>query len=380
MFQAVREHSIMGEQVLYMAMELSKNTWRLAFSVGAERRIRQVTVPARDLSKAAEAIKKAKQKYKLSGGTAVRSCYEAGLDGFWIHRWLESLVVSNLVVDPASIQVSRQKRRAKTDRLDAQALVRQLVRYHQGEREVWSVVRVPAIESEDQRCPHRDLSRLKRERSRVSNRIWSALMGQGVCDFGIGRDFIVRLDSVELWNGAPLPVELKKQLLRHYAQYQLLESQIAEIIAERQASLAEPQTATAEIASRLLMLRAIGPNSAWVFSSEFFSWRNFRNGKEVGRLSGLTGTPYASGDSQREQGISKAGNWRVRTMAVEVAWCWLRWQPQSKLSQWFKERFGSGGKRMRRIGIVALARKLLVALWRFVEFGEVPEGAVLTST
>lgn len=204
-------------------------------------------------------------------------------------------------------------------------------------------------------------------------------MGQGICDFGYGNNFEKRLKELVLWNGQGLPRHLRAELARLHEEYQLLQKQIQEIRDSRKSELKDGRTKTACVAEQLMCLRAIGENGAWLLSAEFFAWRKFNNRKEIGSLAGLTGTPYDSGGSQREQGISKAGNWRVRTMAVELAWCWLRWQPGSKMSKWFRERFGTGSKRMRRVGIVALARKLLVALWKYVSLGEIPEGALLTA-
>jgi transposase len=207
--------------------------------------------------------------------------------------------------------------------------------------------------------------------------MWGLLMSQGLCDVKFGRAFEESLSKLELWDGGPLPVHLEREILRIRERIELVERQISEIRKARARWLEQPSTEADLCAEKLYRIKAVGENSAWLFSTEFFAWREFKNGKQVGALGGLTGTPHASGNMSRERGISKAGNARVRRMAVELAWSWQRWQPQSALTKWFKERFGSGGSRMRRIGIVALARKILVALWRYLEFGEVPEGAVL---
>jgi transposase len=375
MSQAVRRNDSPDSGVLYMAMELSKRKWKLAFSDGHT--VRQVHVDARDLDGLVVAMDKARKRFGMQSDVVVRSCYEAGLDGFWIHRWLESLEVESIVVDPASVEVSRRARKRKTDRLDAEKLVRGLIRHYSGESRVWSVINVPSEEHEDQRRPHRELKLLKNEKYRLANRIWGTLMAVGICDFSLGRRFEERLDEVRQWNGEPLPAELRSYVLRTYSRLKFIEGQMDEIDKERKRCLEEKQTRASKIAAQLLLLKAIGENGAWTLATEFFSWREFKNGKEVGALAGLTGTPHDSGGKEREQGISKAGNKRVRTMAVELAWCWLRWQPQSALSLWYQGKFGPVGKRLRRIGIVALARKLLVALWRFVEFGVVPQGAIL---
>ena len=360
-------------QVLYMALELSNKAWKVVFGDGARRR--HVKVDAGDLWSLREAVAKAKERFRLPEEARVVSCYEAGWDGFWLHRYLRGIGIENEVVDSASIEVSRRNRRAKTDRLDGDKLLTQLMRYHAGEK-CWSVVRVPSVEDEDARRLHRELERLKRERGGHRNRIGSLLVAQGL-RLKVKRDFLTRLEAVKLWDGSPLPAELKAELMREYERLALLEQQIQALEAKQRERLRAPVTESERQVVRLIELGAIGPASGQVFVMEFFGWRGFRNRREVGSLAGLTGTPYNSGDSEHDQGISKAGNRRVRTMAIEIAWQWLRYQPNSRLSLWFKERFAGGGKRMRRIGIVALARKLLVALWRYLEDGVFPEGAVL---
>ncbi len=360
--------------VLYMALELSNTSWRLAFGDGVKRR--QVVVPAADLMKLAEVVAKAKERFKLPGSARVMSCYEAGRDGFWLHRHLVSVGVENQVVDAASIEVSRRLRHVKTDRLDGERLLAKLIRHHTGERGGWSVVRVPSVEEEDARHLHRELERLKRERLAHRLRIQSLLVTQGV-RLTIKSALRLRLGSLALWDGHSLPVELKAELEREAERLALVERQIGALEAKRRERLQSPRTDAERRIVHLMRLGAIGPASAWLLVMEFFAWRAFRNRREVAALAGLVGTPYNSGDSERDQGISKAGNRRVRAMIVEIAWLWLRFQPKSALTQWYQTRFAGAGARMRRIGIVALARRLLIALWRYLEDGVIPEGARL---
>jgi transposase len=284
--------------------------------------------------------------------------------------------VANHVVDSASIEVNRRKRRAKSDRLDVGALLRQLIRYLAGEPKVWSVVRVPTVLEEDQRQLHRELLTAKRDRARVTNRMKGLLANQGVV-VQVGAGFLAELAALELWDGTALPPGLRVRLEREWAKVELFTAQIRQLEGERDEQLRSGTASALELVRQLLRLRGIGVNSAWLYVMEFFGWREFRNRREVGGLAGLAPTPYQSGEMSREQGIAKAGNRYIRAMAIEIAWGWLRFQPDSALSRWYQERFGEGSSRIRRIGIVALARRLLVELWRYLETGVVPEGAVL---
>jgi transposase len=280
------------------------------------------------------------------------------------------------LVDSSSIEVNRRKRRAKSDALDVRKLLSMLIRYEHGERDVWRVVHVPSVEAEDKRQLHRDLETLKQERASTTTRIKGLLSSQGIRLTSLSK-FPEQLDALRLWDGSPLPSGLRRRLLRVYAHHAFLSQQIAELEAERRTQLQSAQDASIEKVRQLMSLRGIGINGAWLLVMEFFSWRDFKNRREVGGLAGLTPTPYQSGASAREQGITKSGNRHIRWMTTELAWSWLRYQPESALSCWFRERFGGGGKRLRRIGIVAVARKLLIALWRFLETGVIPEGAEL---
>ena len=372
---ALRNEDSASVPVLYMALELSNKSWRLALSDGARRR--QVSVPAADLMQLSEAVAKAKERFGMPACARVVSCYEAGRDGFWLHRHLRSVGIENEVIDAASIEVSRRLRHVKTDRLDGDRLLDKLIRHHAGERGGWSVVRVPSVDEEDAKRLHRELERLKRERLAHRVRMQSLLVMQGI---KLKIRGTLRLGGLTLWDGRPLPVELKAELEREQQRLVLVERQIGSLETERRQRLREPKTEAERSIVQLMRLGAIGPTSAWLLVMEFFGWRALRNRREVAALAGLVGTPYNSGDSERDQGISKAGNRRVRAMMVEIAWLWLRFQPKSALSQWYHRRFAGGGLRMRRIGIVALARRLLIALWRYLADGVIPEDARLIAS
>jgi transposase len=361
--------------VLYVAFELSWNEWKLAFGTGPLDNPRLKSVGGRDTQALLREIAKAKKRVGLADDAPVHSCYEAGRDGFWLHRFLESEGINNVVVDSASIEVKRRRRQRKTDRLDAGKLLSMLIRWHQGERNVWSVVQVPSVADEDRRQLHRDLLELKAERTEHTNRIKGLLAGCGLALPNIDAKFAEVLAKLRTWDGQPVPPELQQRLLREHERWQLVDRQIKDLTNERARRIRTSTDKNLDKVRQLLRLRGIGPNSAWLYVMEFFGWRRIRNRKQLAALAGLTPTPHQSGDSDHEQGISKAGNRRLRTMAVEIAWCWLQYQPGSDLSQWYQKRFAKGSSRQRRIGIVALARKLLVAIWRFLETGQVPAGA-----
>jgi transposase len=250
-----------------------------------------------------------------------------------------------------------------------------LGRYERGEQKVWKVVRVPSEADEDQRQLHRDLRQLRSEQTAHSNRIKGLLASQGI-DIAVSAKFAERLATLRTWSGQPLGERLQHRLLLEFARWKLVHEQLLQLERGRIREIATSQAPVMEPVRRLLRLRGVGIRSSWLFVMEFFGWRKIRNRRELASLAGLTPMPYQSGDSDHDQGISKAGNRRVRGTIVEVAWSWLRYQPDSALSKWYWERFGKGSKRQRRIGIVALARKLLVALWRYLEHGELPEGAL----
>jgi transposase len=364
-------------EALYLAFELSRKKWKLGFSDGKTAQIRQVTVNAGDLEASREGIEKAKQRFGLKGSVSVRSCYEAGREGFWLHRALTEIGIENIVVDASSIEINRRQRRAKTDRMDVEKLVRQLMRYWRGEHDVWRIVRVPSAQAEDRRQLHRELETLKEEKKQHRVRIQSLLFTQGI-DMKVGSQFLKRLDGARCWNHEGIPAQMKQRIVGEYHRLQLVEAQIREAKKKQAEQVQGAAKDSALQKVRLLeQLIGIGRGSSWIFVMELFGWRHFQNRREVAGAVGLTPTPYNSGDSVREQGICRAGNRRVRKLLIEIAWCWLRLQPNSRLSRWYRQRFAGGGARMRRIGIVAMARRLAIDLWRYVEFGVVPEGTRL---
>jgi transposase len=364
-------------QVLYMVLELSDRTWKVLFAAPSLRR-RERSVAARDVEELLAEITEAKRKLGLSAIAGVVCCYEAGRDGFWLHRALVANGVENLVVDSSSIEVPQRARRRKTDRIDLSKLMALLLRYVGGERGVWSVVRVPDVEVEDVRQLSRGIDRLKTERGRHIARLKSLLVKEGIKGLRIGgSDWAERVGQVRLWDGSALRRRLMHELILEGERLALVERQLALLKAEREALVASSDSKIAGATRALRELGAIAEESSFVFSTEVLGWRTFANRRQLAGALGVTGTPFNSGSSAREQGISKTGNRRMRTMLIEIAWCWLRYQPKSALSRWFERRFAKGGARMRRIGIVALARKLLVALWRYLEEGLVPEGATL---
>ena len=371
---------------LYMAFELGAKTWKLGFTIGFGQKPRARNIDAGDLASLGEEIRRAQQRFGLPEAARILSCYEAGREGFWLHRYLRSIGIGNLVVDSASIEVKRRKRRVKTDRLDLAKLLTMLMRYDLGEAQVWSVVRVPSVEAEDRRQLHRELATLKAERTRHTNRIKGLLAGHGV-RMQVKRDFLEQLSAVRKWDGSELPAALQARLQREYARIQLVDQQIKALDEQRIAAIRTSSRPEIQQVRHLMRLKGIGPNSAWLYVMEFFSWRAFRNRRELAALAGLTPTPQQSGEMARERGISKAGNRHIRAMAIEIAWGWLHRQPESQLSRWYQKRFGHGSKRVRKacgersrtIGIVALARWLLIELWRYLKTGTIPKGAVLKS-
>lgn len=357
---------------LYMVLELSDKTWKLGFSNTVKMRTK--SIDAGDLQALEIELGKARERLSCSAECVIKCCYEAGRDGFWIHRALLDRKVENIVIDSASIEVNRKNKRAKTDRIDVEALLRLLMRYYSGETSALSVVRVPSIDEEDARRLHRDRERLVKERGGHSARIKSLLVMHG-----IRVEKMSELGEVKKFRspaGYRLGQVITEEIEREYHRYTLATEQIKVIEKQQAEQVNSGQDKASEQLRRLMKLKGVGLQFSSVMVREFFDWRKFKNVKEVGACAGLTPTPYNSGDSQRELGICKAGNKRIRRTMVEAAWMWLRWQPASALSQWYEKRFAHGGKRMRRIGIVALARKLLVSLWKYLEYGELPEGAV----
>ena len=369
---------------LYVALEMGMANWKVCSTIGVAQKPRTKEVAARRMDLVLQEIARAKARFRLPADATVHVCYEAGRDGFWPYRCLTAQGIDTAVVDSSSIEVNRRKKHAKTDRVDGEKLSVMLARYHQGEKRLWSVVRVPSMEEEDARHLHRELKTLRGERTEHINRIKGLLIGMGIDVGKMALRLPEKLGELRLdWEtqtdpqGAPLPAGLQAQLRREYERLALVERQIDQIEGQRAEAIGRGRGAGVEKVRRLMNLHGIGETTAWTLVMEFFGWRTFGNGREVGSLAGLAPVPYSSGASDRSQGISKAGNPRVRALMIELGWGWRRWQKRSALSRWYEERFGGGSKRQRKIGIVALARKLIVALWRYVETGVPPEGAVL---
>ena len=362
--------------VLYMAIELSASKWRLAMSAGGEK-VRDASVQPNDAEGLLAVIAKAKARLGLPESAEVRSCYEAGRDGFWVDRFLTGLGIRNLVLDASSLKVDRRKRRAKSDRLDARSMLRDLVRYWAGDTDVWRVVRVPTAEQEDNRRLHRERERLKKERTQHRARIRSLCATQGVTISRLST-LLEDLEAVTIWDGSPLPPELKAEIGREGERLARVEQQLLELAQLQRERLEQLWSSSDELGKvrALMLLRGLGLDSAWLLVMELF-WRKFQNRRQVAGAVGLGGTPYSSGATEREQGISKAGNPRVRARMIQLAWLWVRYQPNSPLTKWFEARFAGGGSRHRRVGIVAVARRLLIELWHFAEHGVVPRGAVI---
>jgi transposase len=363
---------------LYLAFELGSPNWILGFSVGLAQKPRRRAIPARNLEALQKEIAAAKKRFHLEEGARVLSCYEAGRDGFWLHRHLVSVGVDNIIVDSASIEVNRRRRRAKTDRLDAEKLIRMLIRFHlHGEKKIWSVVRVPSVEEEDRRQLNRERQALKKEKDRTMNRIRGLLATQGIKIKPRTELTPDRLAQIRTHSGFGLPKRIRNRIQREWEHVAFLKNQLAVVEKERRMELRQGAEPDVEKIKALRKFKGIGDVGSWVIVREFFGWRKFRNRKEVGSLAGLTATPFNSGEGKKEQGISKAGSRHVRAIAIELAWTWIQFQPRSALTQWFMKRFAKGGTRYRKVGIVALARRLLITLWKFLETGVIPEGAEL---
>jgi transposase len=372
MIATTRPEMSVSEPTLYVAFELGKKDWKLAMTSGFGVDPWLRTVPSGDLRAVERAVSQGRRRFGLPAAAAVVSCYEAGRDGFWIHRALTTVGVRNRVVDSASIEVNRRARRTKTDRLDALKLVRMLVRVCGGERGVWSEVRVPTAAEEAARQVSRERTALTQEQTRLTNQLrgWLATWGCALPRQRRGEWWI----AVRDWAGAPLPVEVQARLARAEARAAAIKGQIAELNRQQQAAVTAAAPASA--LRQLVQLKGVATTGASVLLDEGLVWRAFRNRRQIGGLLGFAPTPYDSGESVREQGISRAGNKRLQAISIQLAWSWVRWQPHSALTQWYREQFGTG-TRARRIGIVAVARKLVIALWRYVTTGVVPKGATL---
>ena len=369
---------------VFVSLELSRSTWLItSLSPGGGEKMSKHSVPAGDIAMLLARFSELKQKAFARTGKSfpLIVIQEAGLDGFWIHRVLEREGIESYVVDPASIATSRRRRRAKTDRIDGEALVRALLAHKRGEPRVCAIVRAPTPENEDSRRLSRERKTLTVERIQHVNRIKGLLFSQGVSGYEpLRRNRRQRLEELNTGDGRPLPPHLKAQISRELDRLELLIEQVRAVEAERDALLA-PAVTTGQPSVPQAMLRdlkGIGAEFAAVLWSEGL-YRSFANRKQVAAYAGLAPTPWQSGSVAHEQGVSKAGNPRLRTTMIQLAWLWLRHQPQSALALWFKERVGHNGGRLKKTTIVALARKLLVALWKYVTAGVVIEGAVMKS-
>jgi transposase len=365
---------------IFVSLELSRSIWLVtSVSPGGGETMSKHNVPAGAIAALLARFAELKKRALARTGKTfpIIVIQEAGLDGFWIHRVLQGEGIESHVVDPASIATSRRRRRAKTDRIDGEALVRALLAYKRGEPRVCAMVRAPTPEEEDRRRLCRERKVLTNERVLHVNRIKGLLYSQGVSGYEpLRRDRRQRLDELNTGDGRPLPRHLKRQIGRELDRLELLLEQIKTVEGERDELLAAQGVATPAPAAMLLGIKGVGSEFAAVLWSEGL-FRRFDNRRQVASYAGLAPTPWQSGSVDREQGVSKAGNSRLRTTLIQLAWLWLRHQPQSALALWFKERVMRNGGRLKRTTIVALARKLLIALWKYVTFGVVIEGAVM---
>ncbi len=365
---------------IFLAIELSQKTWLVTLHSPDRNRISRHKLEGGDHKGLVELINRVRERAARALGSevAVVSCYEAGYDGFWLHRLLTAAGVTNYVFDPASITVEQRSRRAKTDRIDGEQLLRTLMAYRRGEPRVVRIVQVPHPAQEDARRGTRERDRLIKERTAHTNRIKGVLRLAG---FGVGnprrRDWLRWLEVQRDWQGQPVPPRMMAGLKHEHARLMLVCEQIEEL-SQASAPVEAPARRMAERRDLLIRLKGVGPVFAATLTNEVF-YKDFRNRREVAGYFGLTPSPWRSGSIDREQGISKAGNPRARNKAIELAWLWLRHQPDSALSQWFRQRTLNASKRARCIAIVALARKLAVALWRYLTTGLIPEQAVLSA-
>ena len=370
--------STASANTLHCALELSKKSWLLAIQFPDREQPSLYPIAGGDAEKLMAKLTQARDRWaKTSGALAmITLCYEVGYDAFWLARCRKARGVECLVIDPGSLQVSRRGRRVKTDRVDVKTLLRTLIAWCRGERHVWSLVRIPSIDEEDLRRSHRERSRLVRERTAHINRIKGLLFAQGIRDINVkSRYKTLAVDELVTGDGHRLPPRLAGEIAREIRRLATVQEQIAEIERERDAA---PTTCEATERKRDLLsqLKSIGPAISAFLSREVY-YRQFANQRQVGSFLGLTPSPYDSGDEERCQGISRAGSGHARAVMIETAWLWIKHQPKSALSRWFVERTAGQSKRVRKIMIVAVARKLAIALWRYVELGLVPQGAIL---
>lgn len=376
MIAAVRSFSSVVEPGLYVAFELGKQEWKLALTSGFGVAPWMRTVPSGDFRAVERVIGQARARLGVPAAAVVVSCYEAGRDGFWIHRALTARGIRNRVVDSASIEVSRRARRMKTDRIDAMKLVMMLVRVWNGELRVWREVRVPSEAAEAARQVSRERAALVQERTRLRNQVTSWLATWGCAVSKAAQQRAAWWTRVTDWQGRALPAEVQGRIGRAQARVAVVVEQIATL--EQQQTRATRGAGADSALARLTNLKGVATTGASVLLQEGLVWREFRNRRQIGGLLGFAPMKYQSGEVDRDQGISRAGNPRWQAVSVQLAWNWVRWQPDSALTRWYHAHFGRR-RRERKIGIVALARKLVIALWRYVTQGVVPPGAMLKS-
>lgn len=369
-----------GEHRLYAALELSKNSWLLAIQVPGRDNPSLHPIKGGDAVGLMVKLDAARDRMAKVVGRApkVKLCYEAGYDGFWLARLLKHRGIDCLVMEPASLQVNRRARRVKTDRVDVEKLLHTLIAWCRGERDVCSMVVIPSVEEEDLRRSHRERDRLVRERTAHINRIKGLLFGQGIRGINVKRHYkSLTLAALVTGDGRPLPERLGREIAREIKRLALVQNQLVEIERERDQA-PTPCEATERKRHELLRLKGIGPTFAAILAREVY-YRQFGNRRQIAGYLGLAPSPYDSGEGRRSQGISKAGNGLARYVMIQAAWLWIRHQPRSAITQWFQRRTEGQTGRMRCVMIVALARKLAIALWRYLEHGLIPDGAILSA-
>ena len=364
---------------IFVAIELSQKSWLVTLHSPDLDRISRHKLEGGDHAGLLALVEKVRSRaeQKLGSPLRVASCYEAGYDGFWLHRLLLAARIMNFVFDAASIPVEQRGRRAKTDRIDGELLLRTLMAHLRGEPRVVRIVKVPTVEQEDARRASRERERLVKEQTAHTNRIKALLRLPGMAvGYPRRRDWLQWLAQQRDWQGQPLSPHLLAEVTREHARLMLVRQQLAALEQAEAAQASAVPAAMVERRDQLQRLKALGPSFATTLTNELF-YKDFDNRRQVAAYCGLPPSPWRSGSIDREQGISKAGNPRARVKAIELAWLWLRHQPESELSRWFRRRTADAGKRARRIAIVALARKLIVALWRYLTTGLVPAGATM---
>ena len=376
-------HSITAspvDPIIFGALELSKNSWLLGLQFPDRPQPSLYPIRGGDTEELMAKLTAARERCaKLTGRTpSIVLCYEAGYDAFWLARFLKARGIECLVVNSASMQVNRRARRAKTDRIDVGMLLRALIAWLRGDRHVWSVVRIPSVDEEDLRRSHRERDRLIHERTAHINRIKGLLFAQGIRGINVKSKYkTLQPDRLITGDGRPLPPRLAREITREIARLALLQEQIAALERERDEA-PTPCKETEKKRAQLMSLTGIGPTIAAVMTREVY-YRRFDNRRQVAGFLGLATSPHDSGDVERSQGISRAGRGQVRGTMIQTAWLWLKHQPKSVITRWFAQRATGQSGRIRRVLIIAVARKLAIALWRFLEQGLVPQGAMLAN-